>query len=103
VHDFSRFGRDSHAAKTTRRDLAKRGVQVRSLNDHIIDPETAAGVYMDASRTPRTKPIASKWHFIPGRVAPPTFRRAIRRLGGVTRTEGKLCSGIDHSDWIAAK
>jgi site-specific DNA recombinase len=48
VHDYSRFGRDGHAAKTTRRDLAKRGVQVISLNDPIIDPETVAGVYMDA-------------------------------------------------------
>lgn len=28
VHDFSRFGRDSDAAKSTRRDLLKSGVRV---------------------------------------------------------------------------
>jgi hypothetical protein len=48
VHDYSRFGRDSHAAKTTRLDLQKRGVRVISVTDPVIDPETVAGVYMDA-------------------------------------------------------
>jgi DNA invertase Pin-like site-specific DNA recombinase len=48
VHDYSRFGRDSHAAKTTRLDLQKRGVRVVSVTDPVIDPETVAGVYMDA-------------------------------------------------------
>ena len=48
VHDYSRFGRDSHAAKTTRLDLQKRGVRVISVTDPVIDPETVAGVYLEA-------------------------------------------------------
>ena len=47
VHDYSRFGRDSHAAKTTRLDLQKRGVRVLSVTDPVIDPETVAGCYME--------------------------------------------------------
>jgi DNA invertase Pin-like site-specific DNA recombinase len=48
VHDYSRFGRDSHAAKTTRLDLEKRHVRVISVTDPVIDRETVAGVYMEA-------------------------------------------------------
>src|SRR5215469_3717058 len=48
VHDYSRFSRDSLKAKTLVRDLRDAGVKVISLNDPDIDPETVAGVYMEA-------------------------------------------------------
>lgn len=48
VHDFSRFSRDSLRARTLIRDLKQRGIRVISLNDLEIDPETVAGVYMEA-------------------------------------------------------
>lgn len=48
VHDFSRFSRDSLRARTLIRDLKQRGIRVMSLNDLEIDPETVAGVYMEA-------------------------------------------------------
>ena len=47
VHDYSRFGRESHTAMAIRRDLEKRGVQVLSVTDPVVDSNTAAGVYMD--------------------------------------------------------
>lgn len=48
VHDFSRFSRDSLQARTLLRDLRKAGVTVISLNDLEADPETVAGVYLEA-------------------------------------------------------
>jgi hypothetical protein len=48
IHDFSRFSRDSVRAKSLVRELRERGVRVLSLNDPEADPETAAGVYMEA-------------------------------------------------------
>ena len=48
VHDFSRFGRDSGLTKIQIEELRKHGVRVISLNDPEIDPETVAGVYMNA-------------------------------------------------------
>jgi DNA invertase Pin-like site-specific DNA recombinase len=48
VHDFSRFSRDSIRAKTLVRELRQQGVRVMSLNDPEVDPETVAGVYMEA-------------------------------------------------------
>ena len=48
VHDFSRFSRDSVQAKTLVRELRQAGVKVISLNDPEVDPETVAGVYMEA-------------------------------------------------------
>ena len=48
VHDFSRFSRDSLMARTMIRELKQRGIRVISLNDLEIDPETVAGVYMEA-------------------------------------------------------
>ena len=48
VHDFSRFSRDSVRAKTLVRDLRQAGIRVISLNDPEIDPDTVAGVYMEA-------------------------------------------------------
>ena len=48
VHDLSRFSRDSISAKTLVRQLRGAGVKVVSLNDPEIDPETVAGVYMEA-------------------------------------------------------
>jgi site-specific DNA recombinase len=48
VHDYSRFSRDSLEAKILVRDLRKRGVRVISLNDPEIDPDSVAGVYMEA-------------------------------------------------------
>ena len=48
VHDFSRFSRDSVQAKTLVRELRHQGVRVISLNDPDIDPESVAGVYMEA-------------------------------------------------------
>ena len=48
VHDFSRFSRDSVRAKTLVRELRQQGIRVVSLNDPEIDPESVAGVYMEA-------------------------------------------------------
>ena len=48
VHDFSRFSRDSVRAKTLVRELRQSGIKVISLNDPEIDPDTVAGVYMEA-------------------------------------------------------
>ena len=48
VHDLSRFSRDSARAKMLLRDLHAAGVCVISLNDPVMDPETVAGVYMEA-------------------------------------------------------
>ena len=48
VHDFSRFSRDSLRARTLIRDLKAKGIKVISLNDIEIDPESVAGVYMEA-------------------------------------------------------
>jgi DNA invertase Pin-like site-specific DNA recombinase len=48
VHDFSRFSRDSLEAKALVRELRRVGIRVDSLNDPEIDPETPAGVYMEA-------------------------------------------------------
>ena len=48
VHDFSRFSRDSLDAKTLIRELRSAGVRVISLSDPTFDPESVAGVYMEA-------------------------------------------------------
>jgi len=48
VHDFSRFSRDSVRAKALVRELRQSGIKVISLNDPDIDPESVAGVYMEA-------------------------------------------------------
>jgi len=48
VHDFSRFSRDSLEAKMLVRELRNAGVRVISLNDPEVDPESVAGVYMEA-------------------------------------------------------
>jgi DNA invertase Pin-like site-specific DNA recombinase len=48
VHDFSRFSRDSVRAKALMRELRQAGIKVISLNDPEMDPETVAGVYMEA-------------------------------------------------------
>ena len=48
VHDYSRFSRDSIGAKALVRQLRGSGIKVLSLNDPEIDPETVAGVYMEA-------------------------------------------------------
>jgi len=48
VHDFSRFSRDSVRAKALVRELRDAGIKVISLNDPEVDPETVAGVYMEA-------------------------------------------------------
>ncbi|HEV2378692.1 MAG TPA: recombinase family protein [Terriglobia bacterium] len=48
VHDFSRFSRDSAGAKTQVRELREAGIRVVLLNDPEIDPDTVAGVHMEA-------------------------------------------------------
>ena len=48
VHDFSRFSRDSVGAKALVRQLREAGIKVVSLNDPELDPETPAGVYLEA-------------------------------------------------------
>jgi len=48
VHDFSRFSRDSAGAKALIRQLRGVGTKVVSLNDPELDPETVAGVYLEA-------------------------------------------------------
>lgn len=47
VHERSRWGRNDYA-RTIRRGLQKRGVQVLSVIDPHIDPNTSAGVFFDA-------------------------------------------------------
>lgn len=48
VHDFSRFSQDSLRARLLIRDLRQAGVKIVSLNDLEVDPETVAGVYLEA-------------------------------------------------------
>lgn len=48
VHDYSRFSRDSLGARMLVRELRQAGVRVISLNDLEVDPETVAGVYVEA-------------------------------------------------------
>ncbi len=48
VHDISRFSRDSIQGKSLVRELRGARIRVVSLNDPDIDPETVAGVYMEA-------------------------------------------------------
>ena len=48
VHDYSRFSRDSLGARMLVRELRQAGVRVISVNDLEVDPETVAGVYMEA-------------------------------------------------------
>jgi site-specific DNA recombinase len=48
VHDMSRFSRDSLRAKVLVHELRQRGIKVISLNDPEVDPDTVAGVYMEA-------------------------------------------------------
>ena len=48
VHDLSRFSRDSVRAKLLMRELLKSGIKVVSLNDPTFDPESVAGVYLEA-------------------------------------------------------
>lgn len=48
VHDYSRFSRDSLKARMLIRELRQHGIKVISLNDIEVDPETVAGVYMEA-------------------------------------------------------
>jgi len=48
VHDYSRFSRDSLLAKTLVRELRQANIRVVSLNDLEADPETVAGVYLEA-------------------------------------------------------
>jgi DNA invertase Pin-like site-specific DNA recombinase len=47
VHDRSRWGRNDYA-RTIRRSLQKRGVQVLSVTDPYMDPNTSAGLVYDA-------------------------------------------------------
>ena len=48
VHDFSRFSRDSVKGRALFRELRGAGINVLSVNDPDIDPETEAGVYTEA-------------------------------------------------------
>jgi site-specific DNA recombinase len=48
IHDFSRFSRDSVGAKALVRQLRAQGIKVVSLNDPELDPESVAGVYLEA-------------------------------------------------------
>lgn len=48
VHDYSRFSRDSLKARMLIRELRGVGIKVISLNDLDVDPETVAGVYIEA-------------------------------------------------------
>jgi len=48
VHDFSRFSRDSLRAKVLVTELRAAGVRLVSLNDPVVDTDTAVGVYMEA-------------------------------------------------------
>jgi hypothetical protein len=48
VHDLSRFSRDSVDGRALVRQLRAEGIKVVSLNDPEFDPETVAGVYLEA-------------------------------------------------------
>ncbi len=48
VHDYSRFSRDSLGARMLVRELRQAGIRVISLNDLEVDPDTVAGVYVEA-------------------------------------------------------
>ncbi len=48
VHDLSRFSRDSARGRLLIQELREHGVEVVSLNDPHLDPESAAGVYMES-------------------------------------------------------
>jgi len=48
THDFSRFSRDTVRAMSLVRKLRASGVRVISVNDPEIDPESVAGVYLEA-------------------------------------------------------
>jgi site-specific DNA recombinase len=48
VHDYSRFSRDSLHARTLIRELLKKGIGVLSATDLMADPESVAGVYLEA-------------------------------------------------------
>jgi len=48
VHDMSRFSRDSGRAKVLLGELRRAGVEVLSLSDPTADPDTVAGVYLEA-------------------------------------------------------
>jgi DNA invertase Pin-like site-specific DNA recombinase len=48
VHDLSRFSRDSVGGKAIVRQLRGQGIKVVSLNDPELDPDTVAGVYLEA-------------------------------------------------------
>ncbi len=48
VHDYSRFSRDSLKARLLIRELRQDGIRVVSLNDIDADPDTVAGVYLEA-------------------------------------------------------
>lgn len=48
VHDFSRFSRDNIEAPLLIRDLREAGVQLISVTDPEVDPETISGVFMEA-------------------------------------------------------
>ena len=48
VHDMSRFSRDSLMAKSLVREFRDSGIKVISLNDPEVDPDSPAGVYLEA-------------------------------------------------------
>lgn len=48
IHDYSRFSRDSVGANALVRQLRMAGIKVVSLNDPELDPESPAGVYLEA-------------------------------------------------------
>lgn len=48
VHDYSRFSRDSIYARSLIRELLKKGISVLSATDLMADPESVAGVYLEA-------------------------------------------------------
>ncbi len=48
VHDMSRFSRDSAQSKNLTNELREQGIKIVSLNDPAVDPESAAGVYLEA-------------------------------------------------------
>jgi len=48
VHDFSRFSRDSIKGRELFRDLRSQEINVKSVSDPDLDPETAAGLYVEA-------------------------------------------------------
>ena len=63
VHDLSRFGRDSGLAKMQLDELRRFGVRVISLNDPEFDPETVAGVYMNAITLAKNRSLQSRGRF----------------------------------------